>query len=123
MQELTTQKAIIEREIQWVQELIEGLRRESYKTDKAVEIRTEAETEEFATMETTKAILIVLKEVAPRAIHQREIAKEMFRRGWSCESKTPDQTVGTALYRLLNKDVERVGRGIFRLKEVHAEKK
>lgn len=117
LNELRTQKTVIEREILWVEELIESLKKETYKSAKATEIMQEAETDEFQDVDTAKAILTILEEKFPNAMHQKEIAKEMFRRGWKCDSKTPDQTVGTALYRLQNKDVEKVGRGTFRLKQ------
>lgn len=117
LNELKTQKAVIEREILWVEELIESLKKETYKSSKATEIKQEAETDEFQNLDTTKAILTVLNETFPKAMHQKEIAREMFRRGWKCDSMTPEQTVGTALYRLQKKDVEKVSRGTFRLKQ------
>lgn len=118
LNELLTQKIVIEKEIQWIKELVENLRKEAYKTDRTTEVRVDAETDEFANIETTEAALSVINDAFPKSMHQKEIAREMFRRGWQCDSKTPDQTVATTLWRLMKRkqhNIEKVGRGKFRL--------
>lgn len=117
LDQLVTQKALIEKEIEWVKELLENLRKEAYKTDKLAELRPEPKTAEFANLETAEAALLVLRDAYPGDMHQKEIARELFRRGWKCESKTPDQTVATTLYRLIKKGlaIEKTGKGTFRL--------
>lgn len=122
LSELTTQKTVIEKEIQWVEELIESLKKEAYKTIKATEVRQEAESDEFTNLETMEAAVRILYEAFPKEVHQKDIAREMFRRGWQSKSKTPEYTVGNTLLRLCEKKVvEKTGRGTFRLKKRHKE--
>lgn len=118
LNELETQKTVIEKKIEWVKELIDDLEKEAYKTERKTEVKVEAETDEFSNTDSTKAAFIVLNDAFPKEMHQKEIAREMFRRGWQNDSKTPDQTVAQALYRLINRkqyNVEKVSRGKFRL--------
>ncbi len=117
LKELNTQKVVIEKETEWTTQLLDTLRKELSKTEKIAEIRPEAESNEFRDLEAAEAALIILREVFPNEIHQKELAREMFRRGWQCSSKTPDQSVATALLRLKesNHSVEKTGRGKFRL--------
>jgi hypothetical protein len=117
--QLKTQQIVIEKEINWVTEIVENLKKEIYKTSKIPAVKQEAETNEFENKETAEAVLIVLGEAFPNSLHQRDIAREMFRRGWHSDSKTPEQTVGNTLFRLIKKKepVERSGRGTFRLKK------
>ncbi len=116
LKDLKNKKMLINKEIEWVTGLVDRLRKEEYKASRISEIRPEAETDEFKNLETAAATKIVLNEVFPDDMSQKDIAKEMFRRGWSCKSKTPDQTVATALYRQKDKLFVRTGKGRFKLK-------
>lgn len=120
LDELSKQKILIEKEIEWVKELLDTLRKEEHKTGRLAELRPEVETDEFTNSETAEAARLVLQDTFPNEMHQKDIAREMFRRGWRCGSKTPDQTVATALFRLMqrNQNIEKTGKGTFRLKKL-----
>lgn len=119
LNDLKSKKMIIEKEIEWVSDLLDNLKKEEYKASRISDIKPEAESDEFGNLETVEAVKIVLNEAFPEDIHQKEIAKELFRRGWNCKSKTPDQTVATALWRLSKKlgakRIEKTGKGRYKL--------
>jgi len=113
---LETKKMLLEKEIECVAELLEDLRKEEYNATRISEIKPKTESNEFANVETAEATKVVLNEALPEDMHQKDIAREMFRRGWSCTSKTPDQTIATALGRLGDNIIEKTGKGRYRLK-------
>lgn len=117
LNELKSKKLMIGKEIEWLTAVIDDLKKEAYQASRISEIKPKAETDEFKNLDTTEAAKIVLNEIFPNDMLQKEIAKEMFRRGWSCTSKTPDQTVATALYRQKDKLFVKTGKGRYRLKE------
>lgn len=119
LNDLKNKKLLIEKEIEWVSDLLENLKKEQYKASRILDIKPEAESDEFKNIETIEAVKIVLNEAFPDDIHQKEIARELFRKGWNCKSKTPDQTVATALWRLSKKlgtkSIEKTGKGKYKL--------
>ncbi len=117
LNELKNKKSMIGKEIEWLTAVIDDLKKEAYQASRISKIRPKAESDEFKNLDTTEAAKIVLNEIFPNDMLQKDIAKEMFRRGWSCASKTPDQTVATALYRQKDKFFAKTGKGRYRLKE------